>query len=166
MHEVQQLLIYSWQRTGEQMLRLIQDIPPAIITQQPAGLLNHPAWTVAHLCHYHPAIISLLQGKTVDDPAKAPNAERFDEGSVPVSDPDAYPSHEELMKQYTTGHAKVLAALNQTQDSILAKPAGLERWARSFASTADVLHYLMIMHESQHAGQIMSWRRLQGISLA
>lgn len=166
MHEIQQLLTYSWQRIGDQMLRLIQDIPPAIMTQQPAGLLNHPAWTTAHLCHYHPAIISLLQGKAVNDPAKAPDADRFDEGSTPVADAEAYPSHEQLIKQYTTGHAKILAALNETQATTLARPAGLERWARSFASTADVLHYLMIMHESQHAGQIMSWRRLQGISLA
>ncbi len=166
MSDLPTLLVQGWQRIGSQMTRLIRDIPADQMTRQAGGILNHPAWTVSHVCHYHPAIISLLLGKAVDDPALAPDADRHDEGSIPVTDALQYRSHAELLELYAAGHARVLSAIRSTSAAVLAGKPGLPRWAESFTDTGDVLLYLMLMHESQHAGQIMAWRRAAGISLA
>jgi uncharacterized damage-inducible protein DinB len=164
MSELQSRLETSWQLVGRQMQQLLRDIPASLMTTQPGGLLNHPAWTLSHLCHYHPAILSLLRGQSVEDPALHPDADHYDEGSLPVDRPALYRSSEELRAMYQAGHEEILAAVQSTTPEILTSQPGLPRWAQSFVHTGDVLMYLMIMHESQHAGQIMSWKRAAGLS--
>lgn len=159
-------LTTGWKIVHDLGSRLIAGLEDVDVTSQSAGVANHPAWTVSHLAHYHPAILSLLRGEPVADPALAADAGRHDEGSAPVASPDAYLPWRELVEKYTQGQAAITQALGHVTGEILASPPGLVRWARSFPTTADLLAYLMLIHESQHQGQLMAWRRAMGRALA
>lgn len=165
MHDLPCLLHSSWQRIGQQMDRLMTGLPASCVVDQSHGVANHPAWTLSHLCHYHPAILSILTGQPVMDPALALKAELYDEGSTPVADAKAYLPWDELVDHYHSGHASIAQALTQTTPAILSGSPGLDRWNQAFANAADALMYLMVMHESQHAGQFMAWRRASGLAL-
>lgn len=159
-------LASAWQLVQSQASRLAQGLDSGIVTQQPGGVVNHPAWTLSHLAHYHPAILSLLQGQPVKDPATQPGADRWDEGSTPHDNPSLYLPWKELVQQYTQGQQQIAQAISQTTAAILNQPPGLKRWAEAFVSSRDTLVYLMLLHESQHLGQFMAWRRAAGKPVA
>lgn len=153
------LFIHGWQRVAGQAQSLLKNVAADQYVLQPAGVVNHPAWTLSHLIHYHPAILSLLRNEPVADPANAPNVNLYDEGSTPQPDPTLYLPGDELLAAYLKSHAHVLEALKQAPDECFSQKPGLERWAKAFPTVADNLVYLMLLHESQHLGQVMVWRR-------
>lgn len=159
------MLTSGWHIVSQQGGRLAAGLECVTVAQPAGGVVNHPAWTLSHLAHYHPAILSLLRGEPVADPAEADDAQYFDEGSVPVLSPQTYLPWADLLAKYTRGHEAITQALACTTPGILASPPGLPRWARSFPTTADLLAYLMLIHESQHQGQLMAWRRAMGMPL-
>lgn len=156
------ILLAGWQKNLEQTEALLDGIASDQMTRQPAGAPNHPAWTIAHLLHYHPAILSLIDGKPVNDPAEHPDASRYDAGSTPVDEPQQYPSKDELIANYPAGHEQVTSQLRQVSEDQLDRAPGLPRWAKAFPSIAATLTYLMVVHEATHLGQIMTWRRAMG----
>jgi len=153
------LLSCGWSANLELAERLLATIADERITTQPAGVVNHPAWTLAHLVHYHPAILALVDGRTVPDPASHPDADRFDAGSTPVDDPSQYPTKAALIRRYRHGHQRIETALGQAPTDRLNQPPGLTRWTEGFGTTARVLQYLMVFHEAEHLGQLVAWRR-------
>lgn len=153
------LFIRGWQRVTDQAKSLLGDVPADQYVLQPNGVVNHPAWTLSHLIHYHPAILSLLRNEPVADPANAPKANLYDEGSTPQSDTTLYLPGDELLMAYCQGHDQILNALQQAPEDFFARKPGLDRWAKAFPTVADNLVYLMLLHESQHLGQVMAWRR-------
>ncbi|MFA9476991.1 DinB family protein [Phycisphaerales bacterium AB-hyl4] len=152
-------LLLGWRENGQLARQLLADIPDEAMTDQPGGVVNHPAWTLAHLNHYHTAILSLVRGEPVADPGEQPNAEHYDAGSTPVDDPARYPSKAELLAAYEQVHQEVEQLLQDAPPKRLTQPPGLERWAEGFGTTAKALSYLMIFHESVHLGQVMAWKR-------
>lgn len=157
--DTQNLFIRGWQRVGNQARALLEGVAADQFATQPGGVVNHPAWTLSHLIHYHPAILSLVQGRSVQDPATSPKADLYDEGSTPQPDASLYLQSDALMASYMEGHQTILIALQQAPASCFEQKPGLARWANVFPTTADTLVYLMLIHESQHLGQLMVWRR-------
>lgn len=153
------MFIRGWQRVGNQARSLLEGVAADQYVLQPGGVVNHPAWTLSHLIHYHPAILSLVQGRPVQDPATSPKADLYDEGSTPQPDASLYLPGDALVASYMEGHQTILIALQQAAADNFDKPPGLERWAKAFPTAADTLVYLMLLHESQHLGQLMVWRR-------
>lgn len=153
----------GWQRVGDQTKALLKDVPADQFTRQPDGVVNHPAWTLSHLIHYHPAIASLLQGQPVADPSKAAKADLYDEGSTPQADTTLYLPGDELLASYLTSHGQILELIKQASPDCFGQKPGLDRWANAFPTVADNLVYLMHLHESQHIGQVMVWRRAVGL---
>lgn len=153
------LLLSGWRQNAAKVRELMGEVTADNMTMQPEGVVNHPAWTLAHLIHYHPAIFHLALGEAVEDPALEPNAAFYDEGSTPVADTSVYPTRNELLNHYLAGHVRIEKALAHAPESLFAKPPGLARWTKAFATTGDALVYLMLVHESQHVGQMMVWRR-------
>lgn len=142
---------------------LFATIPAERATEQPPGVVNHAAWTIAHLNHYHPAIMDLIQGRAVHDPGQHPDAARYDAGSTPIADPGAYPSWGDLVSRYDRAHADILEALGTVSHQTLAQPPGLARWAEAFADTASALQYLVVHHEAIHLGELTVWCRATGL---
>ena len=157
-----ELLSAGWQQNRQQLEALFRDIPDDAMTRQAAGAINHPAWTLAHLIHYHPAILSLLRGQPVSDPATARHTERYDAGSTPVDDPSQYPGRDALLTAYRANHDEARQLLETVSTDTLSQPPGLPRWAEGFETTARALVYLMHVHEALHIGQLMVWRRAMG----
>jgi len=142
---------------------LFATIPAERATEQPAGVVNHAAWTIAHLNHYHPAILDLIQGRAVRDPGQHPDAARYDAGSTPTADPGAYPAWADLAARYNRAHDGIHEALGSVSHQALAQPPKLERWAEAFADTASALQYLLVHHEALHLGALTVWCRVTGL---
>lgn len=153
------LFIRGSKRVADQAKSLLDNVPADQYVLQPGGVVNHPAWTLSHLVHYHPAILSLLRNQPVTDPANTPKADLYDEGSTPQSDVTLYLPGDELLAAYLHGHEQILAVLQQAPEDYFARKPGLDRWAKAFPTVADNLVYLILLHESQHLGQVMAWRR-------
>lgn len=130
--------------------RLFGLIPPERATEQPGGVTNHPAWTIAHLRLYHPAILALARGQSVCDPGEHP-------------DPGAYPSWAQLVARFNEAHAQVHDALRRITCQTLARSPGLERWTEAFGDTAPTLQYLLVHHEAVHRGELTVWCRAAGL---
>jgi hypothetical protein len=158
------ILLAGWKRNLDKTMELLAGIPNGRAAEQPGGVINHPAWTLAHLNHYHPAILSLVAGEPVHDPGDHPDAPRFDAGSTPVADPDQYPALPTLIADYRNGHEQIDRAMRDMAPAQLQQPPGLARWVKPLATTAGALNYLMLYHESTHIGQIMVWRRAAGFA--
>lgn len=154
-----EMLVSGWRRNLQAVEELFSEVPADRLTHQPGGVNNHPAWTLCHLMHYHPAILSAIQGQAIQDPANHPDAARFDAGSIPADDPAVYPEKNELLNAYRQTHARIAQQLGTASASTLARPPGLARWAEVFNTTAELLVYLMLHHEATHLGQVVAWRR-------
>ena len=152
-----ELLLEGQVRNKEQVLSLLDSIPDQI-TAQSNGIANHPAWIVSHLLHYHPAILQLIQGEVVIDPSTRSDAGIFDAGSKPVDKPELYPGRSELVSIYTDSHARIESALLAMPVEQLSATPGLDRWARAFGNVGSLLVYLLLLHESYHAGQLAVWK--------
>lgn len=157
------LLLQNWKGNLDYALRLVHDLGDSQIVLQPALHMNHPAWVLCHLCHYHPAILALIVGESCPDPAQHPDAPRFDEGSTPVPDTAQYPNRRELLERFRLGHEEISEALADVTIERLNEPVALVRWQSLWGATGVALAYLMLMHESVHLGQVSAWRRAQGL---
>ena len=160
--EIAEILIAGWAQNLAKVDALFKDIDADEITRQPPGIPNHPAWTLSHLIHYHPAIIRLVSAESIEDPALAEGAADYDAGSTPVDRPEIYLPKNRLLEQFRDGHANVALLLETATPEQLKQPPGLARWAKAFGTTQRALFYLMHYHETLHIGQIMIWRRALG----
>jgi hypothetical protein len=156
-------LLFVWRKNGKRAQDLFANIPDDRLVDQSHGLKNHPAWSLSHLTLYHPAIVSLARGEAVPDPATAPGADRYANGSKPVADPALYPTRHELIKRFTQGHAEVDAALAAAVPAIFLREPDLERWKATFGTTGNALFYLMLWHETHHLAEIADWKKVEGI---
>lgn len=163
MEQVAQMLAYGSALNLGKVEALMKDIAPDVMTHQPTGVMNHPAWTIAHLVHYHPAILCMLRGEVIADPGLHPDAPRFDAGSIPVDDVAACPTRDALLGQYRRGHQDAERLLQSVDGEVLQGKPGLPRWAKAFGTVEKALVYLMLYHESLHIGEIMVWRRAMGL---
>ena len=78
--------------------RLLEDVPDAAMAEPAGGIVNHPAWQVAHvLCVYNMAA-RLLGGQV--DPALA-WADRWGPGSKPATDRAAYPGRPRCSRRWS-----------------------------------------------------------------
>jgi hypothetical protein len=157
------LLLHSWNVNLDYGLRLVDDLSGQLMVHQPSPGMNHPAWVLCHLCHYHPAIQALAAGEPCPDPAQHLDAPRFDEGSMPAPDPTQYPDKAELVGRFRQGHGEIAVAVERMNIERLNEPVSLERWRPLFGTTGVALAYLMLTHESGHLGQVSAWRRAQGL---
>ncbi|MBI5094398.1 MAG: DinB family protein [Candidatus Hydrogenedentes bacterium] len=156
-------LLFVWRKNGKRAQDLFANIPDARMTEQSGGLTNHAAWCLSHLNLYHAAIVNLARGEAVADPAKAPDAEKYGNGSKPVTDPKVYLPRAELIARFTEGHAQVEAALADAACDVFKSEPNLERWKSFFGTGGAGLAYLMLYHETHHLAEIANWKKALGI---
>ena len=156
-------LIYCWKKNLDYGPRLVADLSDEQLADQPAADLplaaNHPAWTFSHLNIYLPLIAAIIEGQTFDDPKEHP----FGMQSRPQADRSLYPTKEELLSTFVSGHERVLHLLEKCDDSVLGKAVQLPRWQPIMPFAGIALPYLMLNHENMHLGQLSMWRRVQGM---
>lgn len=163
MHALAQAVLITWRRNREYALRLAGDIPePDLIAQpigwnDPARVMNHPAWILSHLTLYAGVMDAVLRGVPFPDPIDDP----FGAKSKPSPDPWAYPPG--LVGRFRDAHDAAARALEAAPDEIFARQTPLERWRAAHPTIGDLTVMLMVKHESGHLGQLSAWRRARGL---
>jgi hypothetical protein len=139
----------------------VDDVPQSRMLEQPGGLVNHPAWTLAHLGAAAGFLLTLLDDRSV--PTADAEFKQFGPGSTPSVVPSAFPPKQELLDRLVARHALVVAAVEQKHSEYFARPT--PEPLRAFAPTIGrIAVYLLAAHESYHLAQLMQWRRAAGLS--
>lgn len=137
---------------------------------QPAGLVNHAAWTLGHLALYHHRAADRLLG--FDDPrplpaegfvqgnARSGDAHRFDTesvcyGSVPVDDPAIYPVWTRCMSIHREAWDRLVRTVRGLDDPLFDRPVP---WG-STPFPGERLVTRMLFHLATHTGQLVDLRR-------
>ena len=141
----------------------VQDLAEDQMVQQPAGVINHPAWTLGHL-----AATSDNLAKTLGLESTFPDAWRAacKTGGTPSGAAADFPSKEQLLEQLSAQHERVAAALAAADAELLAQPHPNPRARQVFPTIGDYTVMLMTSHEANHLGQLAAWRRAMGLGSA
>jgi hypothetical protein len=139
----------------------VEDIPEARMTEQPGTLVNHPAWTLAHLNAYAGLVLTLLDDPSVPSPEA--ELEKFGYGSVPVAEPAAYPTKAALLARFSERHERIAAVVAEQHAEYFPRPSP-EKFQPHASCIGDVVSILMTTHLGDHFGQIRLWRRASGIA--
>ena len=143
------------------LIEAVEDIPESRMTEQPGGIVNHPAWTLSHLNAYAGVLLSML-----DDPgAPAADAEmeRFGYGTTPVTDRAAYATKRELLDWFRDRNARVAAVVAEKHSDYFPRPSP-ERFHPNSPTIAHIAITLLVAHPPHHLGQLRQWRRAAGIT--
>ncbi|MFO0833205.1 MAG: DinB family protein [Phycisphaerales bacterium] len=133
----------------------VEDVPDQRMTDQPGTIVNHPAWTLAHLGAYAGLVLMLLDENV---PCVDAEHEQFGYGTTPVNNPAAYPSKAELLARLTDRHARLAAIIPARHADYFQRPTP-DKY-RPFTPTIGLLAVnLLTNHEAYHLGQLKQWRR-------
>ncbi len=143
--------------------RLLKDIPAGQLCEQVAGIPNHPLWVIGHLAMAGNFAASFLDAQGV---APAEWAPLFGNSSKPEAKPELYPDLATVLSALEQNHAAVAATLKAFPDARLSEPNTYERAAKAFPTRGDMVGFLLTGHETQHLGQLSSWRRAAGLGPA
>ena len=155
-----QHVIYLYRFNLGVAARLVQDLTPQQMVQQPAGVVNHPAWSLGHLAMTANNLAVLLG---LESQAPEGWARIFATGGIPSGDPSLYPSKEELFVFLTAQHERNSAAVLQADPAWFATPHPNEQRRKFFPTLGDMVVMMMTSHEMNHLGQISAWRRAMGL---
>jgi hypothetical protein len=142
--------------------QLLADIPADQFTHQPAGLKNHPAWTVGHLAVSLDAAADLLGGGQ-----ELPEnwSKLFGMGSQPTGDAAAYPDKATLVASLESQCERVAAAYESATPGQLAGQTP-EAFRNMLPTVEAAIVFLLTGHHATHLGQLSSWRRAMGMDFA
>lgn len=139
---------------------LVSDIPDERMAAQFPGVVNHPAWHLGHLAVSADEILGAIGGKSTLD---AETRARYGMGSKPVQDRAAYPSKAALVAMFDDRRTALMDAfLAMTPDQLVAANP-IPSLAGPLPTVADLVSFLLVAHESMHAGQLAVWRRAAGM---
>lgn len=158
--------ISTVEHTRNQTLKLVADLTDEQLVVQPAPKTNHPAWVLGHLLAVDVNFYATLCGGD-----KGPFTNLLDEqwgktyggGSTPLADkslykPKAY--YVEKLKAVREAIMKRLKALKpEDLDREHPDPARRQR----FPTVGHAIFLYGTWHEAYHAGQLSTWRRVQGL---
>ena len=130
-----------------------------ILTRQPNGVPNHPAWVMGHLTSSCQALGREL-GLATWLPAQW--EQQFGTGSIPTSDRSAYPSKEELLAALADGQARVSNRLADLGDAGMSTALPDKRYKTKFPTVGHAVVHILTGHAAVHVGQISVWRRAAG----
>jgi uncharacterized damage-inducible protein DinB len=143
-------------------LQLLQDMDDADWFRQPTEKVTHIAWQVGHLAMAEYALTMIrLRGKEPEDEQVIPADffRRFQKGTTPAADANAYPSPAEIRRVLGQVHQQALKELEgYTDDQLDVK---LPEPHAVFDTKLGSLFFCSA-HELIHAGQIGLLRRLLG----
>lgn len=145
-----------------QVTTFFEPLPDDRLAEQPAGVRNHPAWTMGHLSVAIDFALDLLGcGGVCPDSTWA---ERMGYDSLPSADRTAYPSREELLATYVKGHEALTAAVGGADASAFEAVMPIDEYRSFFPTIGHAVAYFLMSHEENHLGQMIAWRRAAGLA--
>ena len=161
-------ILHSFAYSLDYLRDLIADVPEESMSEQPNGIVNHPAWTIGHLVF----ISQEIGGVIGVEPWLDNDWERqFGPGSNPVHKPaheqgryqDAL-SKADLLAALYTAQTKLISAINKLTDAQLDAMFPDPTYADVFPSVRHALTQVLIGHTAFHIGQISVWRRAMNLA--
>jgi uncharacterized damage-inducible protein DinB len=152
------LSAYQFQR--QYLTLLVEDIPEEKMTFQPAGVVNHPAWQLAHLAVVQDRLVQILGGKSKLDPDWE---KRFGRGSTPAPAGAGHPTRADLLGIIDERRGEFVRLFSRLGAEELAKQPSVPGVPPLFKSLGMFLTFVMMSHESTHLGQLSVWRRAMGM---
>ena len=147
------------------LAQLVEGIPESRMTEQPAGgaIVNHPAWTLAHLNAYAATLLSMLDDPSVPPSLADAEMERFGYGTTPVTDRAAYPTKRELIDRFSERNSRLAAVVARKHADYFPRPAP-EKFQPHAQTIGHIAVTLLVAHPPHHLGQLKQWRRAAGFS--
>ncbi len=155
--------IFTITHTRTMLLKLVADLSDDQLTIQPAPKVNHPAWVLGHLLSTEHGFLSLITGQPVpawiDDDYKA----TYGMKSEPVADKTKYKPKSFYIERLAAVREQILARLKQmkAEDFNAPHPDPVRR--ERFPTVGHMVMLYGTWHEAYHAGQLSTWRRVQGL---
>ena len=156
-------LIFTYQFNLDRARTLVRDLSDEQMTQQPHGLVNHPAWLLGHL-----AATSNQLAKMLGLESTFPGAwgDTFKSGGTPSGDAADFASKEDLLAELATQHERVAELLATADPTLFDREHPNEGARKRFPTVGDYAVFLITSHEGSHLGQITAWRRAMGLGSA
>ncbi len=157
-----QHLLFVYEMNLKRAGQLVADLTDEQMAAQPAGVINHPAWTLGHLGATSDALAGML-----GLPSTFPDAwrEACKMGGIPSPEAADFPAKEQLLEQLRAQHERVAGAMAEADAERLQQPTA-ERMRARFPTVGDFAAALMTVHEGNHLGQVTAWRRAMGLGPA
>ena len=153
-------IVSAYQFQRQYLALLVEDIPEEKMTFQPAGIVNHPAWQLAHLAVVQDRLVQILGGNTRLDPDWE---KRFGRGSTPAPAGTPHPTRADLLGIIDERRGEFVRLFSRLSAEDLAKPPGVPGIRPLFTTLGMFLTFVMMSHESTHLGQLSVWRRAMGM---
>ena len=136
----------------------LADLSDADLLLRPVPGMNHIAWQLGHLIASEHHMISALGHTMPELPAGFEAAHKKE--TAGSDDPKRFWKKEEYLSLWRSIHDGSLAAIKNTPDADLDKPAPENM--RSYAPTVGAVFNLIGGHELMHSGQLVAVRRKLG----
>ena len=145
------------------LLESVEDVPESRMTEQPGGIVNHPAWTLSHLNAYAGTLLSMLDDPSVPPSTAEAEMERYGYGTTPVADRAAYATKRELIERFRDRTARLGAVVAHKHADYFPRPAP-EKFRPHSPTLGHIAITLLVTHPPHHLGQLRLWRRAAGIA--
>lgn len=154
--------------------RLLKELPADKFARFAPGVdgpivSNHPAFVFGHLCIYAPRVLEQLGRDASEFSLPETHDGLFSMNAVCQDDPDGsiYPAMDSIVSRFTSSYQAALAALRDTDDSVLTVPNPSEGRMKELFPTLGSMHAFYVGgHLMVHLGQISAWRRMMGMQPA
>ena len=142
---------HAWTREA------VDDVPDDRMTEQPAGCVNHPAWTLAHLC----GALDYARYALGREPMCMMDYKSFaGPDTTPVADAAVYPAKAGLLAMHDrVFHDLVEAVRSATDADLAATPKPIEGMSKSLGHFTS---FMLLPHVAYHLGQLARWRHAAG----
>ena len=145
---------------GTFIIGAVEDVPERRMTEQPATIVNHPAWTLSHLNAYAGVLLSMLDDPSV--PTADAEMAQFGYGTTPVPNPAAYATKRELLDRFKDRNARLAAVVGEKHSEYFPRRSP-EKFHPYSPTIGHIAITLLVAHPPHHLGQLRQWRRAAGI---
>lgn len=155
-------ILFTYKFNLEHLESLVKDLTAEQMTQQPNGVINHPAWALCHLGSSSNYVAAKILGLESTFPPAWEEAIKG--GTTPSGDAADWPSRAELLAELTAQHERVAGAVEKADAAFFAREYPDEALRKYFPTVGDMVNYMLGAHEGTHIGQVQAWRRAMGLA--
>lgn len=145
-------------RSGEELQALLADVPDARWAEQPAGVRNHPAWTVPHLCCGFRLGMDML-GRVEQSSCPVAWRKTTDIGTLPVTDRAAYPAGDVAIETYLRCADEYAKAVVEADPKLFDQINPVVEERDFYPTVGHGVLYILLSHTPLHVGQLIAWKR-------
>ncbi|HEX6125795.1 MAG TPA: DinB family protein [Pyrinomonadaceae bacterium] len=153
-------VVHSLNCSIDFLVEQLGDVSDAELAAQPAGIVNHPLWTVGHL-----TFVLQMIGSVIGASQLLPEGfhSLFGPGSAPVAEAGIYGTREEAISTLREIQAVVVDAVEKLDDARLEEPFPDRAYLDVFPTVRHALTQVLVGHTAFHVGPLSIWRKAVGL---